>query len=78
MSDLLKSLLSTRDSLLPVCYIFCTAEVWTKLVGPIIAKAWYIQAGETSLDQSRVGGKFSCLRPSLIRSGTRDHKWKVI
>lgn len=30
------------------------------------------------LDQSRVGRKFSCLRPSLIRSGTRDHKWKVV
>lgn len=42
MSDLLKSLLSTQDSLLPVCYIFCTVEVWTKLVGPIIANVWYI------------------------------------
>lgn len=78
MSDLLKSLLSTQDSLLPVCYIFCTVEVWKKLVRPIIAKVWYIQTVETSLDQSWVGGKFSCLRPSLIRSGMRDHKWKVV
>lgn len=40
MSDLLKTLLSTQDSPLPVCYIFCTVEVWTKLVRPIIAKVW--------------------------------------